>query len=271
MRLGLSSYTYVWSVGVPGYPLPAEPLTPLGLITKAAAQGIRVVQIADNLPLVNLTAAELDILSGAAKSLDIEFEVGTTGIDPENLRRYLQIAKQLGSPIVRTLLDRDDHNPSPDEAVYTLRPLMNEFELNGICLAIENHDRFTSATLGDIVRRIDSPAVGICLDTANSLSCLEAPQSVVENLGPWTVNLHIKDFQFVRAPHQKGFVVEGRPAGQGQLDIPAVLAELRRFGRGPNVILELWPPPEATIEQSIAKENAWAEASIKYLRRYLSA
>ena len=106
--------------------------------------------------------------------------------------------------------------------------------------------------LVDMLKRIDSPSVGICLDTANSLSCLETPQQVVETLGPWTVNLHIKDFQYVRPTHHKGFLVEGRPAGQGQLDIPAILASLRQTGRAMNAIVELWPPPEATIAASIA-------------------
>jgi hypothetical protein len=50
MHLGLSSYTFVWSVGVPGYPQPPAPLTAEGLLRKAAEFGVTVVQIADNLP-----------------------------------------------------------------------------------------------------------------------------------------------------------------------------------------------------------------------------
>jgi hypothetical protein len=68
MRLGISSYTYVWSVGVPGFPAPSQPLTPMGLLEKAVQLGVRVVQIADNLPLHRLTTTELDTLAGAAQS-----------------------------------------------------------------------------------------------------------------------------------------------------------------------------------------------------------
>jgi L-ribulose-5-phosphate 3-epimerase UlaE len=63
-----------------------------------------------------------------------------------------------------------------------------------------------------------------------------------------------------------GFVVEGTPAGQGRLDVPWVLGRLREFGRECNAILELWTPPEADIDATIAKEQAWAEASVRYLR-----
>lgn len=79
----------------------------------------------------------------------------------------------------------------------------------------------------------------------------------------------MKDFQIFRPTHRKGFVVEGRPAGQGQLNVPWLLAELRAKGRDPNAILELWPPPEATVHESIAKENAWAVESVRYLRQFI--
>ncbi len=89
---------------------------------------------------------------------------------------------------------------------------------------------------------------------------------VLETLGPLVVNLHVKDFTIFRASHMMGFSVEGRPAGQGKLDIPWVLGELKRYRRDPNVILELWTPPEPDLAATIAKEARWAEESIAYLK-----
>ena len=63
----------------------------------------------------------------------------------------------------------------------------------------------------------------------------------------------------------------GCPAGQGLLDIPSLLAALRAMNRSPSVILEHWPPPEPTIEASIAKEEAWTSESIRYLRELLES
>ena len=85
-------------------------------------------------------------------------------------------------------------------------------------------------------------------------------------LAPWVVSLHVKDFCIRRADHQMGFVIEGQPAGQGRLDVPWLLDQLRAAGRRPNAILEQWPPPEATIQQTIAKEHAWLQQSVTYLR-----
>ena len=79
------------------------------------------------------------------------------------------------------------------------------------------------ALLADIVTSIDSPNVGICLDTVNSFGSLEGPAVVVEALGPYVVNLHVKDFSIRRHDHNMGFTLTGTPAGQGQLDLPWLL------------------------------------------------
>ena len=49
------------------------------------------------------------------------------------------------------------------------------------------------------------------------------------------------------------------------LDIPWVLQKLKSFGRDCNAIVEMWPPAEATLAQSMALENEWAESGIRRL------
>ena len=269
MRLGISSYTYVWGIGVPGYPPPPGPMTAQCLLERAEALGVRVVQFADNLPLDRLADTDLAALRQYAEQRQIDVEVGTCGIDLANLDSYLRLAQFFKSPIVRVVLDTADRRPTPDEVVATLRRVLPAYESAGVSLAIENHDRFRSTTLAEILDRLDSPCAGICLDTANSLGCLEGVETVTEVLGPRTVNLHIKDFEIFRPRHQKGFIIEGRPAGQGRLDIPRLLARLRLLGRDPNAILELWPPPEADSAAAAAKEAIWAAESVSYLRRLI--
>lgn len=264
MRLGISSYSYVWSVGVPGYPPPARPLTAADLLEKASELEVSVVQIADNLPLDRLSAAERAAVAARARRLGIGVEVGTSGVRPDHLRTYLRLAEEFGSPILRTITDADGLEPTPDVVVAALRSVMPDFERSGVVLAVENHDRFRGATLARILDRVDSPCAGLCLDTANSIGCLEDLASLLGYLGDRVVNLHIKDYRISRPPHLKGFVVEGTPAGQGQLDIPWLLAELRTRQQDPSAILELWPPPEAAGE-----EEAWVAESLRYLRPLL--
>lgn len=268
MRLGISSYTFTWAIGVPGRP-PQHPMSAIDLLNKAAKLGVRLVQVADNLPLDQLSSAELGAFEQRASELNISIEVGTRGIGLDHLHTYLQLAERLGSPILRVVIDTVDHHPTKDQVVSTLGEIIPEFEHAGVCLAIENHDRFRVEQLAGIIERIGSAYVGICLDAGNSFGALEGPGVVLEVLGPLTVNLHLKDYTIFRAPHMMGFIVEGRPAGQGKLDIPWLLEGLRDQGRDPNAILELWTPPEETLSTTIAKESKWATASIEYLRRLI--
>jgi sugar phosphate isomerase/epimerase len=269
VRLGISSYTFVWAVGVPGFTPPPNPLTALDLIDIAVGLGIGVVQIADNLPLHEMRDSALDELAQRANQHCVNIEVGTCGIQPQHLRTYLGLAVRLQSPILRVVIDTDSDQPASETIIATLRQLLPEFRQAGVCLAIENHDRFRAATLVQIIEQCGGEGIGICLDTANSLGAGEDIHTLLRVLGPWVVNVHLKDFRVARLPHKKGFTVEGAPAGQGTLDVPQLISEFQTLRRNLSVILELWPPPEPTIEQSIAKENAWTRQSITCLRKFI--
>jgi sugar phosphate isomerase/epimerase len=139
----------------------------------------------------------------------------------------------------------------------------------GIKLAIENGG-IPAEDLKRLLDSVSSPWVGVTLDTVNSLAVCEGWRHVVRVLAPYTMCLHVKDFVVERVRHMMGFKVEGRPAGRGQLDIPWLLETLRVNGVSPNAILELWPPEQKTLQETIALEQAWAVESILYLRRFIS-
>jgi sugar phosphate isomerase/epimerase len=239
------------------------------LLQHAMELGVGVVQIADDPLLDRMSDAELSSLRGAANRCRLDLELGTRGIDPDQLRRYLHVAVRLQAPLVRVIIETKNANASTDEVVAQLRQVVPDYARAKVSLAIENHDRFPAAQLAEIVERLDTPYVGICLDTANSIGCAEGLDTLLRILGPWVVNVHVKDIRVQRPAHLRGFVVEGCPAGQGRIDIPGVLKELRTRGRDPNAILELWMPPAATMAETMAREKAWAAESIRYLRRFI--
>ncbi|MHB0859095.1 MAG: sugar phosphate isomerase/epimerase family protein [Anaerolineae bacterium] len=265
MRLGIGSYTYTWAIGIPGYPQPERPLRHVHLLERAARLGVHVVQYCDNLPLADLEASNLAALVRQADVLGISIEAGMRGIDPGHLNAYLRIAEHVRSPILRVVVDSATHHPDIAEIEATLAGVLPSFESAGVCLAIENHDRFKVAELAALVDRLESRALGICLDTVNSFGALEGPEVVVSTLGRHTVNLHVKDFAVRRASHMLGFIVEGTPAGRGQLDVPWLLGALRHLGRDPNAIIELWTPPAASLAETLAREETWASESVDYM------
>lgn len=266
MQLGLSSYTYVWAVGVTGNLPPPQPLTPLALLDCAVQLGVRVVQLCDNTPVSRFSDGQLDTLRGEADERKLQLEYGTAGIAPSHLRRQIAIAAQLRSRVLRVVLDTADEQPTPGAARAAIAAVQADLERYDVTLAIENHDRFPAATLRRLVDDLDSARVGVCLDTANSFGAAEGPDVVLETLGPRAVCWHVKDFVVRRLPHKFGFQIQGCAAGQGQLDIPHWLERLRAMGRDLNAILELWPPPESDIRLAIEQEARWARQSVAYLR-----
>lgn len=267
MRFGLSSFTFTWAVGVPGSE-PARPLSAAGIVDLASGWDVPVVQLADNLPLDGWPDAALDGLRATAQARGVALEVGTRGISPELLTRYAEIAGRLGSPIVRTIADTDTDTGTgrhePAEIVRRLRPLESAYRDRGLVLAIENHDGIPAAELAGIVTALGD-WTGICLDTVNSFAALDDPRRVIETLAPLAVNVHLKDFAIVRATHRMGFGIEGRALGDGMLDLDAVL---RAVADRPGLtgVVELWTPPQKTLEATIALEHDWAHASIRFLQ-----
>jgi 3-oxoisoapionate decarboxylase len=270
VRVGLSSYTYTWAIGVPGR-LPKEPLTLLELVERAGSLGVDALQIADNLPLHDVSGPDLAAFEARARELQVMVEVGTRGIDAAHLQHYLALAQRLGSPVLRVVIAGTTHDLTPDEAITILRPQRRAFERAGVMLAIENHDKFSTDELLYMLEALGTGWVGICLDTVNSFGALEGPEVVVEKLKPFTVNLHCKDFVIRRAEHMMGFTIEGRPVGQGQLNVPWLIDQLGGPEKDMSAIIELWTPPSATLESTVATERQWAEMSVEYLQKLLAA
>ena len=96
MKLGIGSYTLTWAVGVPGYDNGAiTPHTSFDLIDRAAAEGLSVVQICDNMPLTDRSDGELAAIAGAARAVGVTLEIGTRHATAANLLRHLEIAGAL--------------------------------------------------------------------------------------------------------------------------------------------------------------------------------
>jgi 3-oxoisoapionate decarboxylase len=268
MKLGISSYTYTWAVGVPGL-MPENPLSVCGLLEKAYLSGIKLVQIADNLPVEKLTEDELDHLHNYSVEKGISLEMGGRGLTPEHTIKCLLAAHAIRSPILRMVIDSTGFEPSVPEIVGIIKELLPEFRSRRIKLAIENHDRLKAREFAGIIDSIGSEWVGICLDSVNSMGAGEGFETVSDILIPYTINLHIKDFTIRRVSHKMGIIIEGAPAGNGMLNIPDLLLRTSQNRLCQSAILELWTPPESEIESTLLKEEKWAQESLTYLKKQI--
>lgn len=255
MRLGIGTYTFMWSIGFDGA-RPAAPMSARGLAEKARALGVGVVQYGPNLPV---TLEDL----APARDMGLEVEIGVAGLAIEEAVRF---ARAAGSSLVRTVLQYEAAEAPPaSEIEHGLRALAPVLEAEGVRLGLENSVT-PAATLKAILESVGSPRVGITLDTANSIVIGESWRHLLEALAPHVVCLHLKDYTVRREWHRMGFRVEGAPAGRGDVDVPYLLSTLLAAGASFNTILELWPPQQASLDETIALEHAWARESVAYLR-----
>jgi sugar phosphate isomerase/epimerase len=229
------------------------------LLAKARDLGVGVVQYGPNFNV----APELDAIAVQARAWGIELELGTKGIEPEHLRKWILIARRCGATLLRSLADRNDLVPK-------LCEIAPELAAAGVRLALENHSLMGSAELSRAIDEVGSPWIGVTLDTVNSLAIPEDTGRVALALARHTMCLHVKDFAVERMWHMMGFIVEGRPAGKGRLNVPWLLGVLEEARVSPNAILELWTPEQKTIEETVALEQQWAAESIAYLRTLIT-
>ncbi len=262
MRLGVSSFAYRYAAA--GLLAREGALAAaLHVLERSSAAGAEVVQICDNIPLDDLAADEIGRLVDEAAGLDIALEAGTRGLDATALRRYLGLAGDLGSSALRLVLD------SADVAAIEagLREALPAVRDSGLRLAVENHFDVPSLVLRRIIEDLGKPAVGVCLDTANSIALLERPLETAEALAPLALQAHIKDYVVERAPI--GYHGTGRPLGEGWLDLEALAEVLAPRLADLDLYVELWmdPAPGASGDdpRTLAQEEAQVASSLSAL------
>jgi 3-oxoisoapionate decarboxylase len=255
MAIGLSTYAFFW-----------RKLSLHDMLKQTNELGCTVFQICDYPAVESLSTAELADLRDTAADLGVELELGTRGIAPEHLHRYLDLCNQLGATLLRSMLYTATHRPSTSEAVALLTEAMPAFESHGVTLALETYEQVPTADLVSVIEAVDSDALGICLDPANCVAGLELPHDVVDRTAPYVKNMHIKDFAFARQAGWVGFTLAGCPLGEGLLDYDEMVAVVDPASRGINQIVEHWLSWQDDAETTCLLENQWTQHSVKYLR-----
>ncbi|GAA1488890.1 sugar phosphate isomerase/epimerase family protein [Brachybacterium sacelli] len=287
MKIGIGTYALYWEF----QDRAPQPLSIAGMIDRAAQLDCDVFQICDDPRIESEDADGLRALRERAEILGVELELGTRTIGRDHLARYLDLAEALGARTLRSMIQAPEIAEGVDAAVEELAATLPRLERTGTTLALETYEQVPTATLLQVIGRVDSPLVGICLDPANCVSALEHPKQVVASCARDTVNLHVKDFAFARQEGWVGFTYSGAPLGEGLLDLDhelqAVYAEdspstgrraaaadkgtTRTDRRAPSAIVEHWLPWQGDLEMTLTAERAWTDRSLAALRAWRDA
>jgi sugar phosphate isomerase/epimerase len=262
MTIGISTYAMFWQ----WHATASQPISLPEMITKTASWGAELFQICDYPGIESYDDGELAALRTHAEGLGVALELGTRGVSPEHLGRYLDLARALDVRLVRSMINTADHWPSAAEAVELLGETMPRYQDAGVTLALETYEQVPVDTLVDIVRQVDSPALGICLDPGNCVAALETPTSTIERTAPYVRNLHVKDFAFSRKDGWVGFTLAGCPLGEGLLDYDFLINTVRPHERDINQIIEHWLPWQGDSATTCHLEDQWTLRNLHYLR-----
>lgn len=272
LKLGLDSYSYHLAFGAHPDFKPRRPLSLLAFIERVAQLRLDGFQI-DPLHLKSWDRHYLATVRAAAEAQGLFLEFGAIGTEPRRLARDLRIAAHLGSAVLRTFVGcnrydrRSDLKAEIRRAVAGLKAVRSLATDLGVRLAVENHGDLKTDELLEVVRRVDSPAVGVCLDVGNPLLTGEDPLAATRKLAPYAVTTHFKDYTF--QPTNYGAKIAGVALGQGVIDLPAVLRILRKAARLDRIVLEIPVEAQGAERTALGHEERCVQQSVAYARRVL--
>ncbi|GAA2160802.1 MULTISPECIES: sugar phosphate isomerase/epimerase family protein [Glycomyces] len=255
--IGLGTYAFFWQHS----DRVDLPLTLTDAFEATRDLGVDLFQICDYAPLDTMGDKEIRDAAHAARDLGLSIELGTRGLEPERLQRFLRLAEAFDARLVRTMVPGPGSAPTPG-----LRPALTDYETAGVTLALETYEQVATADLITLVERVASPSLGICLDPANTVARLEQPRATVEATAPHVKNVHAKDFAFTREPGWVGFRYSGARMGEGLHDYRHLLDTVRPRERGINEIVEHWLPWQGDPATTVRTERDWTRATIEHLR-----
>lgn len=260
--IGLSTYAYFWRWSTRN----PEPMGLEQMLEDTRSLGADLYQICDYPPLDGMSLDELDQIRRLTLDLGLSLELGTRGVRPDHLLRYLDIAERLGARLVRSMVQTSPGEPSLAEVPELLAQVLPEFERRGVTLALETYEQVPTASLVEVVASVGHPSLGIVLDPGNCVAALELPRDVIARTAPYVKNLHVKDFAFSRRDGWVGFTYAGTPLGEGLLDYDDMVEQIRPEERGINQVIEHWLPWTNDLSETIRLEQQWTQHNLDYLR-----
>ena len=229
---------------------------------------------------------------------DVEFELGCpravfelTGPDAERAKAELQaeidFAKAFGAKIMRTgygklVMETTRYYKGPGatgkEQYETIKASLKAaapmFEKAEIYFALENHLDFTGHEIAAIFEEINSPYMGIALDTANGFCIFSDPNEEVQVMAPWAITSHMKDAKVIDKTQEGDYfplIPVGCACGEGSVDIEAAIKAIQEKSRYPEgfhlVVEQGWFGCELDgVEDEAAFRRNTIERSVAYLK-----
>jgi sugar phosphate isomerase/epimerase len=194
---------------------------------------------------------------------------GTDKAAAKDLVQHLAYAEHLGARVMRIAGGSRKTRPESwsvhkRQLGSMLKKLIGPAEKHGIVLAIENHIDMLADEMVDLIASIDSPWLGVCLDTGNNLRMFEDPLVVAQKLAPFARATHIKDLTAYRGNPRDFTFWPSVPLGDGICEIAKVVGFLKAANYQGLLAIEL-----DYLHPGYKSEDSALATSVKRLREML--
>jgi 3-oxoisoapionate decarboxylase len=196
----------------------SDPLVFLDHCRQLGAAGIQVAVGARDKDYTTKLRAEVE---KAGMYLEGSISLPRDRSDAERFSAEVQTAKDAGAKVLRTAMlsgrryetfdSAESFEKFGKQAYESLGLAEPVIVKQGLRLAVENHKDWRVGELLDMLKRLGSRSVGVCVDTGNSIALLEDPLAVVEVYAPLAFSTHIKDMAV--AEYEDGFLLSEVPLG----------------------------------------------------------
>lgn len=151
-------------------------------------------------------------------------EGGKNRAEFDSMISQIPNAKMIGADVMRVVASSlmfrfEPHGPQIDTLVEWFKEAVKVAEEYDVKLAVENHIDFNSDEFVELLDRVDSPYLGLNLDTGNFLRLLDDPVDGTRKLADKALATHIKDLKPVRGLNAKEwYFFSSTPVGDGLVD-----------------------------------------------------
>jgi sugar phosphate isomerase/epimerase len=279
VRIGIDSYSYHRLLGDvrPGEDAPQAVFSngSLDVLAEGRRLGVDVVSL-ETLFLPPPNALDAVRVREAAGPVEIALswghweglEFGANEGALTDLLAWLRLAPALDCRLVRVvaagprLLGAEPLALQVSRTAPLLRAACAGAREVGVELALENHGDLTADGVLALIRSVDDPALGVCVDTANAVRVGDDPLEATERLAALVRMVHLKDC----APFDGDLAAGPRSVvyGEGVIPLAEILEALERSRFDGPVCVELAQLPAGDVD-----ERTMVADCVRWLRERL--
>jgi 3-oxoisoapionate decarboxylase len=178
-------------------------------------------------------------------------------------------ARLIGADVMRVVASSlmfrfEPHGPQLDILTDWFKEAVKVAEDNGVKLAFENHIDYTADECVQLLERVNSPYLGLNLDTGNFLRLLDDPVEGTCKLAKHVMATHIKDLKPVKGVDvREWYFFSSTPVGDGLVDNQKIAQYLFDAGYQGFLAVET----DSLHPDYAGQEHAAVAQSVKELKR----